>query len=385
MVMIEASATVASIERAPSIRAERRPVIIWLVALAVMVFAMVVIGGITRLTESGLSIVEWRPLTGILPPLNPADWQALFERYQATPEYRKLNFGMSLESFKAIFWWEYTHRLWGRLIGIVFLVPFLWFAWTGRIERRLKPRLIGLFALGAVQGALGWWMVRSGLADDPFVSQYRLAAHLGLALVIYGALIWIAFDLAYPRATWPPSARRLRQGSMAVLLLVALTILAGAFMAGLDAGMIMNAFPLMGGRLVPEDLWLIEPPLWNLFENPVTVQFAQRLLGMTTVVAVLTLWWAIGRGQATGGSRRAVGWTAAMTLAQLGLGIATLLTQVPVTLGVLHQAGAVVLLTLVLWTAHHLGRPAPLARQRDIPRLAEPDAASAESPAASTS
>jgi cytochrome c oxidase assembly protein subunit 15 len=380
--MIEASATVAPIETTPNIRAERRPVVVWLVVVAIMVFAMVVIGGITRFTESGLSIVEWRPLTGILPPLTPANWQSLFEQYRATPEYRKLNFGMSIESFKAIFWWEYVHRLWGRLIGIVFLLPFLWFAWTGRIEPALKPRLVGLFVLGAAQGALGWWMVRSGLADDPFVSQYRLAAHLGLALIIYGALVWTAFDLTNPRAIWPPSAQRLRYGAGLVLLLIALTILAGAFMAGLDAGMIMNTFPLMGGRFVPEDLWLIEPPLWNLFENPVTVQFAHRLLGMTTVAAVLAAWWAIGRGPATEGARRAAGWTAAMALAQLGLGIATLLAQVPVTLGALHQAGAVVILTLALWTAHHLGRPAPPAPQRAAPRLVEPIPAPASSPAA---
>lgn len=381
--MTDVSPSATPMQRAPSARAERRPVVIWLITVAVMVFAMVVIGGITRLTESGLSIVEWRPIAGILPPLSPADWQTLFEQYQATPEYRKLNAGMSLDSFKAIFWWEYVHRLWGRLIGLAFLAPFLWFAWTGRVERGLRPRLIGLFALGAAQGALGWWMVRSGLADDPFVSQYRLAAHLGLALLIYGVLLWTAFDLAYPRAAWPPSARRLRQGGVLVLLLVALTILAGAFVAGLDAGMIMNTFPLMGGRLVPEDLWLIEPPLWNLFENPVTVQFVHRLLAMTTVAAVLALWWAVGRGPATEGARRAAGFTAAMALVQTGLGIATLLTQVPVTLGVLHQAGAVVLLTLALWTSHNLGRPAPLAPHPDAPHPAELDAAPAESPAVS--
>jgi cytochrome c oxidase assembly protein subunit 15 len=367
--------------RPSSVAAERRPVIVWLALVAAMVYAMVVIGGITRLTESGLSIVEWRPIAGMLPPLGDADWQALFEQYQGTPEYLKLNFGMSLASFKTIFWWEYIHRLWGRLIGLVFLVPFLWFAWAGRIGRTLRPRLILLFVLGALQGALGWWMVKSGLAEDPYVSQYRLAGHLGLAIVIYAALLWTAFDLAVPRAAWPPSQRRLRRGAWVLLALVFLTMMSGAFVAGLDAGMIMNTFPLMNGRLVPEDLWLIEPPLWNLFENPITVQFGHRLLAMTTAAGVVLLWLGARIYRATEGARRAAGFMLLMAAIQVGLGIATLLTMVPVALGALHQAGAVLLFTLALWTTHHLYRPAPLPAYKAAPRLSAPDEVTASSSA----
>lgn len=308
----------------------------------------------------------------------------LFDQYRGSPEYLKLKTGMSLAAFKEIFWWEYIHRVWGRLIGLAFLLPFIWFAWTGRLERSIWPRLALLFVLGGLEGALGWWMVKSGLADDPYVSQYRLAAHLGLAILIYGALLWTAFGLAQPHAVKPPSAPRLRRAAWLLVALVFTTIISGAFVAGLDAGTIMNTFPLMDGRLVPEDYWLIEPPVWNLFENPIAVQFDHRLLASITVLAAIALWLATRSAGATDGAKRQASLMLLVVLVQAGLGIATLLTMVPISLGALHQAGAVLLLTFTLWTAHELYRPAPPAVARREPAKAAGTAGPAPSqPAAS--
>jgi cytochrome c oxidase assembly protein subunit 15 len=289
-------------------RADARAVGWWLVAVAAMVFVMVVIGGMTRLTESGLSITEWQPIMGTLPPLSDADWQALFAKYRESPQFQKVFPDLALAGFKEIFWLEYIHRLWGRLIGIVFLVPFLWFWIQGRIPRGYGPALIGLFVLGGLQGAVGWLMVASGLVDRPAVSHYRLAIHLGLAILIYAALLW-------------------------------------------TAGLIYNSFPLMGEALVPSDYWLPELGWINAFENRAAVQFHHRVLATVTLLAVAYLWWRV---------RGASAWMLAAVLLQYALGIATILMygQTPppmgeaVAIGTLHQAGAMVLVSAAVWLAH---------------------------------
>ncbi|WP_198148236.1 COX15/CtaA family protein [Elstera litoralis] len=258
----------------------RRAVALWLFFGAAMIFAMVVIGGVTRLTESGLSIVRWEPISGTLPPLSEADWQTQFTLYQQSPQYQQVNRGMSLAEFKTIFWWEFIHRLWGRLIGVVFAVPMLIFWLRGAFDGALKRRVLLLFALGGLQGAIGWWMVASGLRDVPAVSAYRLATHLGMALVIYALTLWTAFGLVQPRAATPNRAAE-KRAATGFLALIAVTILAGAFVAGLDAGMIYNEFPFMGDGLVPPDYR--NPALsvvQNIFENHAAVQFHHRVLAM---------------------------------------------------------------------------------------------------------
>jgi cytochrome c oxidase assembly protein subunit 15 len=350
-----------------------RAVARWLYLCAAMVFAMVVIGGITRLTESGLSIVEWQPLVGAIPPLSEADWQALFQKYRLSPQFQQVNRGMELVEFKAIFWWEYIHRLWGRLIGVAFLLPFLWFLWRGGVKGALAWRLAGIFALGGLQGAMGWYMVASGLVDRPEVSQYRLVAHLGLALLIYALLLWQAMALRHPAKWHPASAAtagspepsqaaatggndrqsRLRHGATALLVLIVLTMLAGGFVAGLDAGMIYNTFPLMEGRIVPPDYGAMAPWWRDWFENRATVQFHHRVLGIATLLGVLAcVPWMAGHAAA----RRAAVILALLALLQVALGIATLLLVVPVPLAALHQAGAMALLTAALWLRFRLRR-----------------------------
>jgi cytochrome c oxidase assembly protein subunit 15 len=311
-----------------------------------MIFAMVVIGGVTRLTESGLSITEWRPVTGAIPPLSEEAWQDAFTKYQQIPEYQQRNAGMTLADFKNIFWWEFVHRLWGRLIGFVYAVPLLWFVLRGAVRGALAWRLAGIFVLGGLQGALGWYMVQSGLVDRISVSQYRLTAHLGLALLIYAATLWTALDLLRPS----PAPTQLSRAALAFSALVFLTILAGGFVAGLDAGMSYNTFPLMDGRFVPAG-YLDETPWWlNFFENVAAVQFNHRILAITTFVGAIAL--ALAARHAVPRPRALALATGAMALLQVALGIATLLLVVPIPLAAAHQAGAVALLTLALATAH---------------------------------
>lgn len=332
-----------------------RPIALWLLLCCAMIFAMVLIGGITRLTESGLSITEWHPVTGVIPPLSAAQWQAEFDRYKEIPQFRAIHDDMTLAGFKAIFFWEYLHRLWGRLIGVVFAVPFLWFLARGRIDRRLAPKLAGLFALGALQGLIGWYMVESGLEDRIEVSQYRLALHLGMAVVIYGAMLWVALDLIdRPRQ----ASVRFRAAANAVLLLVFATLVAGSFVAGTRAGYIDNTFPLMQGQFVPPGYWH-EAPWWrNWFENLVAVQFDHRLLAETTLAAILALWLATRRLEAP--LRHRFDALALMVLLQATLGITTLLLVVPLPVAVLHQGGAILLITAALVARHGMRRRAPL-------------------------
>jgi heme a synthase len=331
---------------------DTRPVAVWLLICCAMIFLMVMIGGFTRLTWSGLSITEWQPVTGAIPPLSAADWQAEFAKYQQTSQYKLLNAGMSLGDFKTIFLWEYVHRLWGRLIGFVYLLPFLYFLVRGRIPRRLAWPLAGIFALGGAQGALGWWMVMSGFANRIEVSQYRLTAHLALALVIYAATLWTALGLLRPPSSDAP--RWLRRGSGIVLAMVSLTIVAGGFVAGLNAGLTYNTFPLMDGSFVPAGYAQLSPFIRNWFENIPAVQFDHRLLAETTVTAVIVLWLAATRAALPHPARVALRALLAMALLQVSLGISTLLLVVPVPLAAAHQAGAVLLLTAALVLHHRL-------------------------------
>ena len=334
-----------------------RAVALWLIACCAMVFLMVVIGGITRLTESGLSITQWQPVSGVLPPLGEAQWQAAFARYQAIPQYRAVHAGMSLAAFKGIYFWEYLHRLWGRLIGFVFAAPFLYFLARRRVPARLAPKLAGIFALGALQGAVGWYMVASGLEDRIEVSQYRLALHLAMAVLIYAAMLWVALDLLSPSA-WRGENGGLRRGATLVLLLAFVTLVAGSFVAGTRAGYLDNTFPLMEGRFVPPGYWH-EAPWWrNFFENLVAVQFDHRVLAETTFAAILVLWLASLRAALAPPLRLAMHLLLGMALIQVGLGIATLLLVVPLPVAVLHQAGALGVITLALVVRHGLGRAA---------------------------
>jgi len=329
--------------------ANRRAIARWLLVVAAMVFVMVILGGVTRLTESGLSIVTWRPLMGWLPPLSEAEWQELFERYKAFPEYIKKNAGMTLPGFKAIFWLEFLHRVLGRLIGLAFLVPFLWLWLRGRIDRKLWPRLVALFVLGGLQGVLGWVMVKSGLVDRPSVSQYRLAAHLALAVLIYGALLWTAWGLLSKGSGLGEVPRWLRGFALGLFALICVTLVVGAFVAGLDAGLIYNSFPKMGEGLVPPDLWRGGLGILNLFENPVTVQFEHRVLAIATLLAAYLFWGASRPARLSPALRLSCSGLMLAANLQAFLGVATLLLFVPVWLGALHQAGALVLFTASLW------------------------------------
>jgi cytochrome c oxidase assembly protein subunit 15 len=329
--------------------ANMAPVRAWLFALAGLVLLMVSVGGATRLTGSGLSITEWKPIVGTLPPLTDADWQEAFRKYQQIPQYEYTNKGMSLEAFKAIFWWEWTHRNLGRLIGIVFLLPFLFFLAAGYVSRRLGLTLAGIFALGGLQGVVGWYMVSSGLSDRLDVSQYRLALHLGLGVLILGALQWAALSLRADTREQRPGSRAPGRAAAGILLLVFLQILLGALVAGLKAGHAYNTWPWMDGRLIPSGLWAIDPWYLNLFENALTVQFNHRVAAYALLLAVLWRALALARAERHSGAFRSAAALALAVVAQVGLGIFTLLSQVPPVLGIAHQALAAVLFALAVW------------------------------------
>ncbi len=340
-------------------RQSRRLVAIWLFTVAAMIMVMIVLGGVTRLTGSGLSIMEWAPLMGVLPPTSDAEWARLFDLYRKIPQYALVNDGFGLDGFKQIFWLEWTHRLWGRLIGVVFLLPMLLLWATARIERRVLPRLGLLFVLGGLQGAVGWFMVASGfLPDTTAVSPYRLVIHLVLALTLYVAIVWTGLSALYPLRHRVPVSRLLRGLAIASLVILSVTIIAGGFTAGLHAGLTYNTFPLMDGHLVPPDYAMLSPLIRNLTENVASVQFDHRLLATVTLILVATL---VGMCWRSGLPRLLTGCLAVAVLGQYVLGVTTLLLVVPVSVATLHQCGAVILLTVVLFLVHRLSNaPRPL-------------------------
>ena len=334
-----------------------RTVAWWLLGCCALVFAIVVVGGITRLTHSGLSITEWQPIVGTLPPLSAADWEAAFAKYRETPEYREVNRGMTLAAFKGIFWWEYAHRLLGRLIGVAFLLPFLWFLARRRIPPGYGWPLAGVFLLGGLQGALGWYMVKSGLVADPRVSQFRLTAHLSLAFLIFGAMLWIALSLLLPvRARLDsPALRSVRRWAFGIVLLVLAMVVTGGFVAGIRAGFAYNTFPLMNGALVPPEIVMLEPAWKNFFWNMATVQFDHRLgAWLLFFLAPIVLWKVHKAPGIPTRAKRGGNALVAMLALQIAVGIATLLLVVPLPLAALHQAGAVVVFALALNLAHAL-------------------------------
>jgi cytochrome c oxidase assembly protein subunit 15 len=319
-----------------------------------MLVALVVIGGVTRLTESGLSITEWKPVSGVIPPLSHEAWETEFQHYQQIPEYQLHGASMTLGDFQQIYFWEYLHRLWARLLGVAFAVPLVWFVVRGQVRGRLARQLGILLVLLGAQGALGWYMVSSGLVDRVDVSQYRLAAHLGLALFLYAWALWLAAGILTPPVP-APSSRAMMRWSMAFTGYVFFTILAGAFVAGLDAGHAWNTFPLMGGSFVPAGYGQMTPGWINAFENPAAVQFHHRWLGIGALLGAIALWAAIRReDDVTPRARQLAGGTALVALCQALLGISTLLLVVPIPLAAAHQFGAVMLLTFAVLTLRAL-------------------------------
>jgi len=348
--------TTVTYDARPRVAPDTRPVAVWLLACCAMVLAMAVIGAITRLTESGLSMVEWKPLIGFIPPLSEAEWQRVFDLYKQTPEYRIFNAGMDLDGFRRIFWWEWFHRLWGRLIGVAFLLPFLWFLARGMIPRTLAPKLAGLFVLGGLQGAIGWFMVMSGLSDAPNVSHYRLALHLGAAILIYALMLRVALDLLdpLPLAGWRPEAAALRRHARWALAAVAATIAWGAFVAGIRAGYAYNTFPDMAGHWIPPEIGTLTPWWLNAFENTAAVQLIHRVLALGSAAVVLALVGRVHMARLPGQARRVASLLGVMILAQVALGIATLLTVVWIPVAAAHQAGAILVVTLLVWLLHEL-------------------------------
>ena len=334
--------------RSPTRDKQLRPVRWWLMVVAAMIVAMVLVGGATRLTESGLSITEWKPVTGTLPPLNDAHWNDAFEAYKKIPQYRELNHGMSLAEFKTIFWWEWSHRLLGRTIGMVFLLPFLFFLWRGMIPSDLKKPLWGIFALGGLQGFVGWWMVASGLTHRVEVSQYRLAVHLMLALIIFSAIVWVLRRMS--DGVTALATARLRVTSWILLGLTFLQIYFGALVAGLRAGRVFNTWPDIDGAFIPSASRLFfEDPWWrNMFDNALTVQFQHR---MTAYLLVAVAIWHAFDALRLRAERSVVNgalWMVAAIAVQAMLGIMTLLHQVPIDLALMHQGVAIIVLTLAI-------------------------------------
>lgn len=338
----------------------------WLIAIAALIAAMVLVGGATRLTESGLSIVEWKPVTGVLPPLNQEQWTQTFEAYKAIPQYQQLNAGMSLDEFKTIFWWEWSHRLLGRVIGVAYLLPFLWLLWRGALGAELRRQLWLIFGLGALQGAVGWWMVASGLSQRVEVSQYRLAIHLVLALLIFAAIVWTLFRIG-GRSPAAASAR-LKVTAIALLVLTFVQLYLGALVAGLRAGRIYNTWPDIDGALVPSAARLFfDTPWWrNLFENILMVQFEHRMVAYALfVAAILHAADAVRSRAGTSIVNGALCLAGVVTL-QVALGILTLLNQAPMALALAHQAVAIAVLTLAVIQVERLARRPEQARQRIV-------------------
>jgi cytochrome c oxidase assembly protein subunit 15 len=335
-------------------QSRNRRVAAWLLICCGLVFALVVLGGVTRLTGSGLSIVEWKPVSGVLPPLSDQAWNESFEQYRQSPEFRNINSHMDIHDFKGIFWLEYLHRLLGRTIGVVFLLPFFVFLWKGYIHKRELPKYLLMFVLGGLQGVLGWYMVKSGLVDNPHVSQYRLVAHLVAAFLIYAYMFWVALSLLHP----PQGGARHRwfRRTVALTALIALTIVSGGFVAGLKAGKIFNTFPMMGDYWLPPGM-LSQSPIWkNLFENLATVQFDHRILALSTFILICVYWFASRRAELPARVSKGINALLHTAVLQVVLGISTLLLIVPTVLAASHQAIAMLLFTLALYLCHELRR-----------------------------
>lgn len=331
---------------------DRRPVAMWLLVCCFLVFAMVVLGGVTRLTGSGLSMVDWRPVTGVLPPLSEAQWAEEFSQYQASPEFKKVNSHMDVDDFKGIFWLEYLHRLLGRIIGLAFFVPFMYFWIRGHIQRAEIPKYLLMFVLGGMQGVLGWYMVKSGLVDNPNVSQYRLTAHLVAAFTIYAFMLWVALSLL---RTGETVSRHPWYGrALGLWSLITITVVSGGFVAGLKAGKIFNTFPKMGDSWIPDGLTAMQPFWINAFENMVTVQFNHRVLALTTFALTVLYWFFSRRENLPRATMIRTHWLLIAAIAQVLLGITTLLMRVPIALGAAHQAVGMLLFTAALVLCHGL-------------------------------
>ncbi|MCW8855616.1 MAG: COX15/CtaA family protein [Gammaproteobacteria bacterium] len=335
---------------------DRKAIAIWLLICCATIFAMVVLGGVTRLTGSGLSMVQWEPIMGILPPLGQAEWQETFRLYQQFPEYKIKNYGMSLDEFKAIFWFEYSHRVLGRSIGMIFFFPMLYFFLRGKVEKTLKPKLITMFILGGLQGLMGWYMVKSGLVANPHVSQYRLTAHLALAFIVYAYIFWVAMDLLLPQQNNSviTDKESLKKRSLILAVVVFITVLSGGFVAGLKAGMAYNTFPLMNGQLIPDGLLSLTPIWSNFFENVTTVQFDHRLLATILFISIPAFWFSSMKKNPPARLKLGLNLLLGMLAIQVTLGISTLLLHVPVALAAAHQAGALILFTIMLFVAQQI-------------------------------
>ena len=335
-----------------------RQVATWLMFVAGVIFCMIILGGVTRLTHSGLSMVDWNPIMGVVPPITEEQWNKTFERYKEFPEYQKINKnkGMDVEAFKSIFYFEYFHRILGRLIGLLFLLPFLYFWFRGTIRRNMLPQMVTMFILGGCQGLLGWYMVKSGLVKDPHVSQYRLTAHLMAAITIYSYILWVAFGLlkASPDRVVNDGARKLFKVSIAMTLLIAFMIMTGGFVAGTKAGYVYSTFPLMNGKFIPDGLYRMEPLWINWFENVTTIQFNHRMIAYLLIILIPLYCFSVRRIGITSRSRKAAHLLLVMLVVQVSLGIATILFHVPVAVAASHQGGAVMLLTIALYITREL-------------------------------
>ena len=333
--------------------ANNKTVAMWLLICCALVYVMVVLGGVTRLTGSGLSMVDWKPVTGILPPIGEQAWLEEFSQYQQSPEFQKINSHMDVHDFKNIFWLEYLHRLLGRTIGVVFLVPFLVFAWRGYIKKPDAPKYALMFVLGGMQGLLGWYMVKSGLVDNPHVSQYRLTAHLIAAFLVYSYMFWVAMSLLYPGRE---KQHEWYGKTLALTVMIFITVISGGFVAGLKAGKIYNTFTMMGEHRATPGMWSMQPFWRNLFDNTTTVQFDHRILAITTFVLVVLYWFRVRKTELPGRAAVSVNALLHTAILQVALGITTLIMAVPVFLGVAHQAVAMLLFTIALFLTHSMKR-----------------------------
>ena len=330
----------------------------WLILCAVVILGMILLGGITRLTNSGLSMVEWKPLVGVIPPLSEQAWLETFAKYKQFPEYQKINLGMTLDGFKSIFMYEYLHRVLGRLIGVLFFFPFLYFALKKRIRPGLMPKLIAMFFLGGFQGLLGWYMVKSGLVNDPYVSQYRLTAHLGVAVLIYAYMLWVIFDLLLSKEEAGNTKPQPFAGySLALLGLIFLMILSGGLVAGTDAGFAYNTWPLMGNSFIPAQIYVGTPAWLDAFEDITTIQFNHRMFAYLLFVLIISFAFMVHKSAEISRARVGAILLVVALLAQIILGISTLLLHVAVPVAAAHQSGAMVLITAMIFVSHALTRP----------------------------